>query len=193
MGGAKSILSRVFGRDSLLEHPDEIRSHIYSFFQGALLSRTPRWVSLVENFWPLEDRVSDIENAELTIPSSLEEVGRAIASMKAGSAPGPDGILALHEIVHEVKTCGHKGVFLKLDFQKAYDRLDWSFLRLALQQRGFDDRWCSWIMQFFRSVRTAININGDVGPFFTSSAGVKQRDPISPLHFNLAVDALLAT
>ncbi|KAE8770246.1 hypothetical protein D1007_58052 [Hordeum vulgare] len=41
-----------------------------------------------------------------------------------------DGILALHEIVHEVASKGLKGVFLKLDFQKAYDRLDWSFLRL---------------------------------------------------------------
>uniref|UniRef100_A0A453DDX4 Reverse transcriptase domain-containing protein n=1 Tax=Aegilops tauschii subsp. strangulata TaxID=200361 RepID=A0A453DDX4_AEGTS len=35
-----------------------------------------------------------------------------------------DGILSLHEIVHEVRSCGHKGVFLKQDFQKAYDRLD---------------------------------------------------------------------
>jgi hypothetical protein len=40
-----------------------------------------------------------------------------------------DGVLALHEIIHEVNTRCHKGVFLKLDFQKAYDRLDWHFLR----------------------------------------------------------------
>jgi hypothetical protein len=39
-----------------------------------------------------------------------------------------DGVLALHEIIYEVKTRRHKGVFLKLDFQKAYDRLDWHFL-----------------------------------------------------------------
>jgi hypothetical protein len=51
-----------------------------------------------------------------------------------------DGILALHEIIHEVKVRHQRGVFLKLDFQKAYDRLDWSFLRFALLWRGFDDR-----------------------------------------------------
>jgi hypothetical protein len=51
-----------------------------------------------------------------------------------------DGILALHEIIHEVKVRYQRGVFLKLDFQKAYDHLDWSFLRLALLRRGFDDR-----------------------------------------------------
>ena len=58
-----------------------------------------------------------------------------------------DGILVLHEIIHEVKDQHQKGVFLKLDFQKAYDRLDWAFLRTALQRRGFDDRMISWIMQ----------------------------------------------
>src|SRR4051812_48023498 len=46
-----------------------------------------------------------------------------------------DGILALHEIVHEVKSMNQRGIFLKLDFQKAYDRLDCEFLRLALDRR----------------------------------------------------------
>ncbi|KAE8807885.1 retrotransposon unclassified [Hordeum vulgare] len=82
-----------------------------------------------------------------------------------------DGILALHEIVHEVASKGLKGVILKLDFQKAYDRFDWSFLRLVMQRRGFDERWCSWIMRLVRSGSTTININGEVGPFFQASRG----------------------
>ena len=77
-----------------------------------------------------------------------------------------DGILALHEIVHEVKARRQKGVFLKLDFQKAYDRLDWAFLRLALERRGLDDRMIGCIMQFVMSGNTSININGEVGPHF---------------------------
>uniref|UniRef100_A0A8I6X990 Reverse transcriptase domain-containing protein n=1 Tax=Hordeum vulgare subsp. vulgare TaxID=112509 RepID=A0A8I6X990_HORVV len=101
-----------------------------------------------------------------------------------------DGILPLHEIVHEVASKGLKGVFLKLDIQKAYDRLDWSFLRLVMQRCVFDKRWCSWIMQLVRSGNMTININGEVGPFFQASMGVKQGDPISPLLFNFPVDAL---
>ena len=79
-----------------------------------------------------------------------------------------------------MRSRGQKGIFLKLDFQKAYDRLDSDFPRLVMQRRGFDDRSCIWIMQLVRSGKTAININGDVGPFFSSSAGVKQGDPIPP-------------
>ena len=103
-----------------------------------------------------------------------------------------DAILALHEIVHEVKCKNQRGVFLKLDFQKAYDRLDWEFLRPALDRRGFDDRRLSWVMQLVRSGSTAINFNGVVGPYLRSSRGVRQGDPISPLLFNLAVDVLVS-
>ena len=96
-----------------------------------------------------------------------------------------DGILALHEVVHEVKARHLKGVFLKLDFQKAYDRLDWAFLRQVLERRGFDDRFICWIMQIVMSGNTAININGDIGPYFRSSCGVRQGDPISPFSLTL--------
>jgi hypothetical protein len=99
-------------------------------------------------------------------------------------------VLALHEIIREVKTRHHKGVFLKLDFQKAYDRLDWHFLLQVLQWRGFDDRFITWVMQFVMSGSTSINVNGKVGPYFRPSWRVRQGDPISPLLFNSAVDAL---
>lgn len=101
-----------------------------------------------------------------------------------------DGILALHEITHEVHSPGYKGVFVKLHFHKAYDRLDWSFLKFVLLFRGFGGRWCSWIMLMVQSSKTTTNINGEVEPYFSSSVGVKQGDPISPLLFNPDVDAL---
>ena len=47
----------------------------------------------MEDLWSYEARVSVSKNGELTLPFSPDEVGRAIASMKAGSAPGLDGLL----------------------------------------------------------------------------------------------------
>ncbi|KAE8791713.1 Heparanase-like protein 2 [Hordeum vulgare] len=58
---------------------------------GVVLSCTAWRRLLCEDFWPPTDQVSDAENAELTLPFS-PEVGQAIASMKACSAPGPDGL-----------------------------------------------------------------------------------------------------
>ncbi|XP_071683810.1 uncharacterized mitochondrial protein AtMg01250-like [Lolium perenne] len=37
---------------------------------------------------------------------------------------------------------------------------------------------------------TAININGEVGPYFRPACGVRHGDPLSPILFNTAVDSL---
>lgn len=55
------------------------------------------------------------------------------------------GIMALHEILHETKRKKEIGIVLKLDFEKAYDKVDWNFLFDCLKLRGFCERWCDWI------------------------------------------------
>jgi hypothetical protein len=57
-----------------------------------------------------------------------------------------DGPLALHKIIHELKTKKLPAVLLKLDFEKAYDRVNWSFLREALLRKGFDPCYIHRIM-----------------------------------------------
>ena len=61
-------------------------------------------------------------------------------------------------------------MFLKLDFHKAYDRLDRAFLRLVLERRGIDDR---------------INLNREIGPYFRPFCGVRQGTPSRPSRLTL--------
>jgi hypothetical protein len=44
--------------------------------------------------------------------------------------------------------------------------------------------------QLVRNGKTAISINGEIGPFFWNQRGVRQGDPLSPLLFNFVVEAL---
>lgn len=56
-----------------------------------------------------------------------------------------DGSLSLHEILHHTHVKKHMGVILKLDFEKAYNKVNWEFLLSCHRARGFCDKWCDWI------------------------------------------------
>jgi hypothetical protein len=50
------------------------------------------------------------------------------------------GVLALHEILHETKMKNNCGIILiKLDFEKAYDKVNWTLLFAYMKAKGFNE------------------------------------------------------
>lgn len=101
-----------------------------------------------------------------------------------------DGVVILHETLHELKRRKLKGVILKIDFEKAYDSVKWSFVREVLLKKGFNDQLVNWIMSIVEGGKVCININGENGPYFKTHRGLREGDPLSSLLFNLVGDAL---
>ena len=56
-----------------------------------------------------------------------------------------DLVLVANEIVEEYQSKKKKGWILKLDLEKAFDRVDWNFLEEILMIKGFNSKWISWI------------------------------------------------
>ncbi|KAG8100302.1 hypothetical protein GUJ93_ZPchr0013g36234 [Zizania palustris] len=56
-----------------------------------------------------------------------------------------DGVVMLHEVLHEVHQKNQERVILKLDFEKAYDNVQWGFLFEVLVKKGFHSNWVEWI------------------------------------------------
>jgi hypothetical protein len=70
-----------------------------------------------------------------------------------------DGSLALMEIVHELRVKKLGGILLKLDFEKAYDRVNWDFLGEVLRRKDFSAGYIHRIIQLVSGGQTAISIN----------------------------------
>jgi hypothetical protein len=80
---------------------------------------------------------------------------------------------------------------MKLDFEKAYDKVSWPFLMEILERKNFPLKWIEWVQQVVTGGRVGINLNGEPGNYFRTFKGLRQRDPLSPLHFNLVADLWL--
>jgi hypothetical protein len=56
--------------------------------------------------------------------------------------------------------------------------------------KGFAPKWCRWIQSVVTGGSVGIKINDDIGPYFQTKRGLRQRDPMSPILFNIVADML---
>jgi hypothetical protein len=104
-----------------------------------------------------------------------------------------EAVVILHELIHELKTKHQEGIILKLDFEKACDKVNWEFLKEVLVQKGFPGKRIDWIMKTVEGGKVCINVNNEQGEFSRTFKVLRQGGgPLSPLLFNLVGDALAA-
>lgn len=83
-------------------------------------------------------------------------------------------------------------VFIKVDFEKAYDNVDWGFLDFVICKMGFGERWRKWIISCISSATVSIMSNNFLTRQVKMRIRLRQGCPLSPFLFNLVAKAFSA-
>ena len=92
-------------------------------------------------------------------------------------------------LMNYTKDIDTTGVLIAVDFQKAFDSLEWRFMFKSLQNFNFGPSLIEWVRIFYHNPSSCVMNRGLSTKYFDLTRGVRQGDPLSLILFILSLEA----
>ena len=165
------------------------RTHITLILkmQGSEVSGNYRPISLCNTVYKIVTKI--------IVARLRPHLDKLISPFQFAFVPGKkvvDNTIIVQEMIHTLsRKKGKVGYMaLKIDLEKAYDKLEWSFIRDMLFKANLPEDLIGIIMSCISTISTEILVNGEALEPIYPSRGIRQGDPLSPYMFILCMDYL---
>lgn len=101
-----------------------------------------------------------------------------------------DNIILSQEVIHSLKDQSKLGMLIQMDMSKAFNKINWNYIRNMLAAFGFSKDIINWIMALVSGAFFSILLNGSPSAIINPSRGIRQGDPLSPFLFVIMAEGL---
>ena len=99
-------------------------------------------------------------------------------------------IRQIQDIIDYAEENNLEGAVLFLDYQKAFDSIEWNFMNMTLEKFGFGNNFINSVKMLYKNAKNSIINNGWVSNSFSISREIRQGCPISALLYILSAEIM---
>ena len=187
----------LIGPDLLNVYNDIFSGGILSDSQRiAVITLTPKKgnASSPNNWRPISLLNSDYKLLAKILQVRLSKVMNSIVNIfQTCAVPGRsihNNLLIIRDVIDYCSLNDVACALLSIDQEKAFDKVDWVFLKKVLLKFGFGDNFIKWIAILYNDISSRLLINGELSKPVFISRGVRQGCPLSPLLYVLFMEPL---